>query len=620
MTDSNTKQDIERSREYEMDFGPVDDLKRGSTANPPWRVKELTFENAGEGLIHPYASLFTIANYWPYGYFTSRRRCELPGKLFRARASGENGDQHHFLSPAFWGAVNRYRMVDGRLHYAWRVRPPQRRVAGGRFSYVRPSQGPWEIWCNRDENDAVVWTLHLLNGGSWTTRLLPDHPDDDGWVDVQVIADPRQLSLQLDQRPDVTFDHDAYSQPFHVQFGSGQSQSGGEEVVSEFRYVYLDVLSYPYPGVGFDEGPEDLQPGDDAIVGYFQTATPTAPRVSEGDMVLLKDGRLLCVYSYYHAGEGWDGSPAYLAAATSDDGGRTWSKPRQMLGMEEGSADNVMSASLLRAANDDLLIAYVDKTLEMKVRGMVLRRTSDDGRTWSARQAITPDNGNRHYANNACLVALSSGRIVLAVREYIGDIRWPYALFSDDDGRTWQVGRHVPDPELTDEQKRGQNMNEPSICELADGRLLMTMRSIAGGQFFSWSSDQGETWTKPVLSPLRGACSPAILRCIPDSNDVLALFTYHYGNRTRLLSAVSDDGGLTWRHLKRVEQSEYHGYCYASCIFVDDRVLFSYMHSPSYEAMFRFEVQPGYIDGRFVSLPLSWFYRDVEEEVGAGIG
>ena len=598
---------------YDMHFGPIDNVKRGSAAAPPWRVEELTFDNAGTGLIHSYACLFTIADYWPYGYFTCQQHCELPGKLFRARASGTDGDRHHFLTPSFWGAVNRYRMIDGRLHYAWRVRVPQRRVAGARFSYVRPSDGPWELWCNLDGPGTVEWTLRLLDGSSWTTRTATAHPGEDGWLDVRITADPRQLTLQLDQQPSVTCDHDAYVQPFHVQFGSAQSRAGGEEVVSEFRHVYLDNLPYPHPGVEFDEGPEDLRPADDAFLGYFQLATPEVPRASEGDMVMLKDGRLLCIYGHYHAGEGWDLSPAYLAAITSDDGGRTWSAPYQMIGMEEGSADNVMLVSLLRAADGDLIIAYADQTPGMLTRGMVLRRSCDDGQTWSARQPITPNNGNIHQANNACLITLKSGRTVLAMREYIDGIRRPYALFSDDGHRTWQSGHHVPDPGLTNEQRRGQNVNEPSICELADGRLLMTMRSIAGGQFFSWSSDQGETWTKPVLSPLRGACSPAILRRIPDSDDVLALFTYHYGNRTRLLSAVSADGGLTWRHLKRVERSEYHGYGYASCIFVGDRVLFSYMHSPSYEALFRFEAEPGYIDGRFASLPLSWFYRDKED-------
>ena len=38
---------------------------------------------------------------------------------------------------------------------------------------------------------------------------------------------------------------------------------------------------------------------------------------------------------------------------------------------------------------------------------MVVRRSSDEGHTWSPRLAISPDNGNRHYANNACLVHLT---------------------------------------------------------------------------------------------------------------------------------------------------------------------------------------------------------------------
>ena len=138
----------------------------------------------------------------------------------------------------------------------------------------------------------------------------------------------------------------------------------------------------------------------------------------------------------------------------------------------------------------------------------------------------------------------------------------------------------------------------------------MTMRTIAGGQYFAWSTDQGRTWSKPVLSPLRGTCSPAVLRRIPNSNDILAVWTYGYSGRTPLVSAISSDGGRTFEHLKLLEQSEYHGYCYAACTFVGDRVLLAYMHFPMYSSLFRFDVEPGYIDLRFVSLPIGWFYRD----------
>lgn len=589
----------------------ISDIRKGAGGDYPWRVEILTDENAGQGMIRDYACIFTIPNYWPYAHFSSQTRCELPGKLFRAKASGEAGDEHNYLSPAFWNDVNYYRMVDGRLYLAWRVKAPSKRVDGGRFSYVTPSTGPWKAWCNAEEDGKIVCTIELAREGNPVEEHFVIDSPRDGWLDVQLALDPRAATLEVNRRKYGPFAHDAYAEPFAVRFGSGQAKKSGAEVVSEYREVFLNSIPYPYPGVKFAEGPEDIRPDDKAVVGFHQPATPQQPRISEGDMVATKEGHLLVVYTDYYTGEGWDGSPARLVAKISKDGGRTWGKPWVVADRDEGSEGNVMSASLLWAANGDLLMVYFDKTPEMGSKGMVLRRSSDCGKTWSRRIPVTPAASKNHQtANNACLTRLSSGRIVLAAREYIGGVRWPYACYSDDDGRTWKAGRHVPDPGLTPEQKQGQNVNEPSICELADGRLLMTMRSIAGGQFFSWSSDRGETWTKPVLSPLRGTCSPAIVRRIPGTDDVLAVWTNSYGERTPLVSAVSSDGGKTWKHLKLLEQSCYHSYGYVSCTFVGDRAVFSYMHSPVFASLERFEVQPGYLEGRFISLPIQWFYRD----------
>ena len=254
------------------------------------------------------------------------------------------------------------------------------------------------------------------------------------------------------------------------------------------------------PNIAFPDGPEDLRPGDDALVGFLARATPAEPRHSEGDIVALPGGRLFAAYTRYYAGEGWDGSPAQIVARTSDDDGRSWSMPRVLVEAQDPARGNVMSVSLLHGVGGDLLMAHVDQLPGMSARGMVVRCSADDGLSWGDPVVLEPPSpGTISYANNACLLRLSTGRILLSAREYV-DVRRPFAFLSDDDGHTWRTGAHVPDAEMTPQQRAEQNINEPSVCELADGRLLTTMRSVAGGQFFSFSEDGGESWRRPLLS------------------------------------------------------------------------------------------------------------------------
>jgi len=574
----------------------------------PWRVDSLNKENAGTGLIKGYNCLFTIPNYYDYGIFTPQDGCELPGKLFRAKATGTHGYQHVYVTPNFWDEPIDYSISQFPLYVCFVCKSPNRPVSGGKFQFVSPANGPWQIWCNKREDEQVVWYVHVEGEGCWRTHSFNAVPPDDGWFEVRLTMNPNALVVNINGEAKGRFEHEAYPQRFQMRFGSGQDNVAGGDVISEYRHIFFNAYPYPDNPDEIPDGPEDIRPEDDAICAMLCEATPQKPRMSEGDLIELRDGRLYAIWSDYYAGTGWDGSPARLVAKTSGDGGKTWSEPQVVIKDEHGT--NVMSASLLYAKNGELLLTYFDQLPGMSAKGMVLRRSNDDAKSWSEPAQITPETGNRHAANNACLRTFSNGCIALSCREYIDGIRWPYCLYSDDDGYTWQAGEHVLDPGLTEAQKRGQNVNEPSIAELADGRLLMTMRSIAGGQFFSYSDDWGKTWTKPELSPLVGTCSPAAIKRIPSTDDVLAIFTYGFNGRTPLTSAISSDGGKTWKNLKLVEQSEYHGYCYTSITFVDDRVFLTYMHYPNFTSLMRFDVEPGYIDLRLISLPLEWFYRN----------
>ena len=567
-----------------------------------WRVGVLDEHTAGTGLFQGVRCAFAVADYWTYGCFEPRDRCELPGLLLRTRASADA--PHVFFAPGFEGEPYRYGPSELPAYVSWTVELPPAREAAGRPALVMPRPGPWEVWAE-PRPDRVDWHLRAEHRGRQIHRTLSGPLGDKHTVHVE--ARRTALRLTAPGGATVEVEHDAYAEAFMVTFGSGAA-ADGSPVETVYREVAVEEVPYPSADSLLPDGPEDLRAADDAWCFLVNEATPEEPRQSEGDLAVLSDGSLLLVWTDYHAGKGWDDSPARLSARRSIDGGRTWSRKRPLV--EEEHDTNVMSASLLNLG-EELLLVYYDQLPDMPAKGMVARRSGDRGRSWSAAAAVTPANGNRHAANNASLRRLADGRILLAAREYVDGVRWPYCLLSDDGGRTWGAGAHVPDPGLPERERLAQNVNEPSVAQLADGRLLMTMRSVSGGQFFACSEDRGQSWSRPFLSPLRGACSPAAIQRVPGTSDVLALWTYGLSGRTPLVSALSSDAGRSWGPLKLVERSRHHGYCYTSITFHGDRVLLTYSHFPELAGLRRFAAEPGYIDLRLTSLPVEWFYRAV---------
>src|SRR5690606_36815942 len=82
-----------------------------------------------------------------------------------------------------------------------------------------------------------------------------------------------------------------------------------------------------------------------------------------------------------------------------------------------------------------------------------------------------------------------------------------HAIYSDDHGRTWQLGGVIR-----------PKVNECQVVELADGNgtLLMNMRSYFGRarRTHALSYDGGESWTFPEDAPalVEPVCQASILR------------------------------------------------------------------------------------------------------------
>ncbi len=312
-----------------------------------------------------------------------------------------------------------------------------------------------------------------------------------------------------------------------------------------------------------------------------------APRNSEGDIIELSNGRLALVYSKFSGGKE-DHSAARLAMRTSSDGGRSWSADKSLLDNEGGV--NVMSVSLVPSRDDGILLFYLRKDSAATSCALFVRRSTDDLQTLSEAVLVTTLPGY-NVVNNDRVIRLKSGRLLVPVALHtdsktVDNLNPKFeekgamiAYYSDDDGKTWQRDM-MPVPAVAE---RTLHLQEPGVVELADGRVMMYIRTGHGAQYASYSKDGGETWTVPEPMALVSPLSPATIERVPDSNLLVAVWNDHSGrwpfkkeNRTPLCLAVSKDEGKTWSPSQMVESDPNGWYCYTSMSFINDRLILSY--------------------------------------------
>jgi len=315
--------------------------------------------------------------------------------------------------------------------------------------------------------------------------------------------------------------------------------------------------------------------------------TSDNPRNSEGSFVALKSGRILCIYTHFQGGAA-DHSPAQLVSIQSDDGGRTWSRePRTVVQNPPGG--NVMSVSLLRLRGGSIGLFYLVKNSLADCRPVMCIST-DEAQTWSEPRHVG-DAAGYFVLNNDRVIQLPSGRLVAPVafhrsrgsdpKNYRSLDMRAIALWylSDDEGKTWQEA----DDWWALPMRTTTGLQEPGVVELADGRLFSWARTDQGAQFGCYSTDNGKRWSPPETTELKSPASPASIKRMPGSADLLALYNDHSGRfafpkgkRSPLVAAISSDGGKTWPRRKLLEPDQAGWYCYTAIHFTEDAVLLAY--------------------------------------------
>lgn len=302
------------------------------------------------------------------------------------------------------------------------------------------------------------------------------------------------------------------------------------------------------------------------------------PRNSEGAFIQLNDGRILFVYSHFIKNDTASGDfgHGYLAGRFSEDDGKTWSDKDEIIVGQEGTI-NVMSASLLRLRNGDIALFYLKKNSDSDCIPM-LRISKDETRNWSEPVTCITDKKGYFVLNNDRGIQLKNERLLVPVSLHKtpsdSSFRHKGKIFcyrSDDNGKSWMTSEQVPNP-------KNVMLQEPGLIELKNGELIMFMRTNTGVQYFSYSSDNGESWSPVEPGNIISPASPASIKRIPSTGDLLLVWNNNGNDRARtpLNIAISKDEGKTWERMKILEDDPDGWYCYTGIFFTDKHVLLSY--------------------------------------------
>jgi hypothetical protein len=326
-------------------------------------------------------------------------------------------------------------------------------------------------------------------------------------------------------------------------------------------------------------------------------ATEVEPRNMGADLIKLKDGRLLFGVSRWLAGA-HDNDGSEVFGIVSEDGGRTWSDPFDIVKPDD-HVNAVRMPNFLRLTDGRLACFCRHRTSMLYTwTGMItcldeamLGKSGCGPDQWTKPRRISPPPPGRHVLLNNRVVRLAigpnAGRIILPLAS-----PWPWeqedgrgsdirtwVLRSDDEGETW-----LPSESMLAGPERG--LMEPYIVELTDGRLRMWMRTQVDSQYESVSEDGGRTWSDAVPGPLVSPESPVAIARHESSGLLTVVWNHnrrgnHTADRTPICIAYSEDEGKSWFGEQRLDPTddlanEGCSFSYPSINFLGDQGYVTY--------------------------------------------
>lgn len=239
-------------------------------------------------------------------------------------------------------------------------------------------------------------------------------------------------------------------------------------------------------------------------------------------VAMMSNGELLATLAL---GQAFESADSHTYLARSPDQGRTWNlegriypgTPERLTSdycrltpLPDGRAAAFMIRSDRFSHADEGLTNSA--TLGFVPTELLLLRSNDSGRTWSAPIPIRPPLVGPAFEICCPIIVLQDGRWIIPTQTWPGwDGSCPngirmVALVSPDQGRTWPEYWNV----MHAPSEKRVFFWESKITELKDGRLLAVawvyddLAKADRPNHYSLSSDGGKNWTPPRSTGLQG--------------------------------------------------------------------------------------------------------------------
>ncbi|MBQ2817768.1 MAG: exo-alpha-sialidase [Clostridia bacterium] len=285
-------------------------------------------------------------------------------------------------------------------------------------------------------------------------------------------------------------------------------------------------------------------------------------------LVALDDGSIITYCEARQENNDW--SALSIQARISRDGGQTWGEIRTIAKAPNGEP-----------VNNPVMIAGKDGTVHFLWQIAYVRAfyqvSEDNGETFSAPVEITDVfnayrerdgyNWNVFALGPGHGTMLSTGRLVIPVWVAFGEGRahapsFTSAVYSDDNGKTWQAGNIIPWDEGC------PSMNETCIAELSDKSVLFNIRNVSRRlhRASSISKDGAETFSDYSFEPdlPDPICFAGMASGKTDGKHAIVFSNCaNSENRARINLTVrlSFDDGKTWAHSRLLENTAGYSDC-----------------------------------------------------------